>query len=254
MARPKYRRPPIEEAVCQLHFAPSQEWGLTLLAHLHLRLKDAYPEPPREQQILESELSGGREEGKLGFFLKTQIAKSRIQFPAENGTRLVSVGPDELGVHVLRPYAGWDQFRPRIVDALAAYREVATPVGVSRIGLRYINRIPLPPGEVQLGRYFTKFPDYPDGIPVSRMVAFFSRIECEFPDQPIRLSVTFADIETKPEEPPSVLLDIDAAWLRKNDALPVDRAMEQIDDLKERVSLTFEQYITDELRAAINGD
>ena len=49
----KYRNPPIEEAVCDLQFAPGIEWDPTLPGRMYGELKEFYGEKPRLQQLVE---------------------------------------------------------------------------------------------------------------------------------------------------------------------------------------------------------
>jgi uncharacterized protein (TIGR04255 family) len=116
-----------------------------------------------------------------------------VQLVAEKGTRLVGIGEDQLTVHMLRPYSKWEDFRPRIVQAIEAYRDTVNPEGVNRIGLRYINRIAVPEENPELGDYFTIPPKFPAVEPATKVLAFFNRKEVEYIDKPIRIVVTFAD-------------------------------------------------------------
>ena len=141
MARRKYRNPPIEEAVCDIQFAPTTEWDPTIPGRLYEQLKDTYNERPRPQQVVELPARGTFTEGKPLASPPPGLFQQRVQLLAENGTRIVGVSADRLSVHMLRPYSDWEEFSARIMRALNAYREVASPEAGSRIGLRYINRI-----------------------------------------------------------------------------------------------------------------
>ena len=65
----------------------------------------------------------------------------RVQLPTKDGTRLVNIGRNTLSINVLKPYDGWTLFRLRIERALRAYYDVAGQKTVTRVGVRYINRI-----------------------------------------------------------------------------------------------------------------
>ena len=116
----KYRNPPIEEAVCDLQFAPGVEWDPTLPGRIYGGLKGAYGEKPRLQQLVEAQLQGDIE-GQSSISMQQKVGKQRVQFLGEGGTRIVGVGADQLSVHMLRPYTGWESFRPQIHQALDAY-------------------------------------------------------------------------------------------------------------------------------------
>jgi uncharacterized protein (TIGR04255 family) len=171
----------------------------------------------------------------------------KVLFPTADDSKLVGIGPDELSVHVMRPYPGWEEdFRPRIADALAAYADLLTPVGVRRIGLRYINRIALPGAAPDLGAYFT-IPAAPATDEAPTVRAFLSRSESECQDAPVRVLLTFASVNTSPEAS-TYLLDIDVVRDWTDAPLQVPDTMPALDDLRRRERNVFEQAIKDKTR------
>jgi uncharacterized protein (TIGR04255 family) len=253
MERHRYKKPPIEEAVCDIQFAPGTDWDPTLPGRLFEKLKNTYHEKPRQMHVLESQFESAPAEGAPST-LRHRVGKLRVQLLAENGTRIVGISQDQLSVHMLRPYTQWEDFRPRIMEALDAYREVATPEGVTRLGLRYINRIALDEGEPELKRYFQIPPKFPDVGPPTKILAFFNRKEFEYLDKPIRIVVTFADVERRPSEKSSYMLDIDMIWIREDDPIPLADVPDIMEDVKTRHRQVFESLITDEMRRLFDAD
>jgi uncharacterized protein (TIGR04255 family) len=245
----RYKNPPIEEAICDIQFAPGTDWDPTVPGRLFEKLKGTYNEKPRQQQFVEAKLQSATSEGNPSVSLQHRFGKTRVQLSAENGTRLVGIGEDQLSIHMLRPYTKWENFRPRIIEALNAYRDTVSPEGVNRIGLRYINRIVLPEENPELGDYFTIPPKFPPVETPIRQLAFFNRKEAEYLDKPIRIVVTFADVDAKPSEKASVLLDLDIIWIRKEDPLSLVDALEVLDDMKVRHRQVFELLIKDKTRS-----
>ena len=156
--RHRYKNPPIEEALCEFRFKPGRDWDLTIPGKLQTKFDDEYTGKPREQKVVE-------------FAVKTQEGKSpnlsygeglaKVMLVTKSGKRVIGVGSDVLSVHMLRPYqdplqpnrSGWDEFEPRISKALKAYWDVAEPIGVCRIGIRYINKIVIPGKTVRVEEY-----------------------------------------------------------------------------------------------------
>jgi uncharacterized protein (TIGR04255 family) len=252
MERHRYKKPPIEEAVCDIQFAPGTDWDPTMPGLLFEKLKGTYGEKPREQQLVEAQLQSPTGEGSST--LQHRYGKMRVQLLAEKGTRIVGISQDQLSVHMLRPYTKWEDFRPRIMDAMKAYREVALPEGVTRIGLRYINRIVINESDPQLHKYFEIPPRFPKVEPVTKILAFFNRKESEYLDKPIRIVVTFADVEPRQSEKSSYILDLDIIWMRADDPIPFDELPDVIEDMKTRHRQVFESLITDETRKMFDGD
>jgi uncharacterized protein (TIGR04255 family) len=250
MQRRKYRNPPIEEAVCDFRFAPSTDWNPTLPGLLYEKLKDTYKETPRQQNVLEVPAPGQTlaPVGAAGPFTQ------RVQLVAEKGTRIVGISADHLSVHMMRPYSSWEEFRPMILDALRAYRKIANPEGINRIGLRYINRINIPYSNVKLEDYFTRPPIFPELKQPTRKRAFLDRKEAEFVDRAIRMVVTFADTEPKLPEMSSYLLDIDILWTSGIELIPLSAIGKALDEMKARERQVFESLITDQSRRLFDDD
>jgi uncharacterized protein (TIGR04255 family) len=180
--------------------------------------------------------------------------RNRLLLPSNDGTRFAVIGRNEVGFHVLPPYEGWGAFRNQIRQGLGIYEQTAAPRGVTRIAVRFINKLGMPGGKLELARYLKKAPEYPEGIPVTGMAAFLVRFGFDYPNEPIHLGVTLADIEAKDGDQPSVILDIETVWLRGEDVLPITQVIAKIDDLKNRVSVVFESYITDAARESFDAD
>ncbi len=160
------------------------------------------------------------------------------------------MGADVLSVNVLRPYSGWEHFSPRIEAALQAYNEVAAPEGVSRVGVRYINKIILPMKWVALGDYFRCGPPSVSELP-RKMAGFMSRVEFLYDDS-VKLFLTQASIDA-PEGRSAFLLDLDLVW-ESSEAKGLDTIMAVVGDLHEREGLAFEAIITDAAREVFNAD
>ncbi|MCI0418029.1 MAG: TIGR04255 family protein [Acidobacteria bacterium] len=246
--RGKYRNPPIEEAIVEFRFVPGQEWDLTIPGklHEHPAVKNQYPGKPRTQKVLEAAFQAGPGQTPN---LAVREGVGRIQLVDHSGSHLISLGSDVLSVNVLRPYDGWEKFRPRIEATLSAYAEVAAPSSVARIGVRYINRIVLPGRESNIKTYFRCGPPSAPKLP-RKMAGFMSRVEYVY-DDAVQLLLTQASIDA-PEGQSAFLLDLDVVW-ESAEAKGLDGAMEVVDDLHEREGKAFEAVITKAARDMFNG-
>ena len=218
------------------------------VGRLYEQLKGTYGEKPRPQHVVEAPFVGMNSEGKPAASPPRGLFKERVQLLAKNGTRIVGVSADQLSVHMLRPYSNWEEFRPSIMEALKAYRTIAHPEGVTRIGLRYINFITIGRDEQELDRYFTIPPKFPEVESATRVLGFFNRKEAEFIDKPIRIVITFTNLEPKNPDTLPYLLDIDVIWIRPDNPFPMDDIAGVLEDMKVRHRQVFESLITDEAR------
>ena len=250
MERKKYHNPPVEEAICEFHFSPGADWDYAFHINFLEQLRGEYSGKVRRQQVMEAGLQVGGDQHEAHLTMKQ--ARSRVQYPTRDGKRIVGIGENVLSVHSLRPYEGWDAFRPRVERALRVYEEVAGPAGVTRIAVRYINRIQLPSRNVKLGDYFTAPLSLPDSLNVT-VSALLNRTESLFADAPIRLACTFAGVEAPPGCSAFVMdNEVTQDWAQP--ALPLGEALDSVGRLKTRQTQVFESMITDKAREVFNAD
>ncbi len=230
---------------------PSAEWDPTVPGLLYQSLKTDYPARPRSQNVVEAGVQLPDDAGDGGASFQFRHNRSRVQFRSEDEKRIVGVGEDVLSVHVLRPYSSWEQFREQIQSAVSAYDDVAKPVGIARIGVRYINRIVVDAEVVELSEYFTSPPNPPATLP-QNLRSFLVRMDAAYEREPFRLVTTFASNDAA-EGQTAFILDIDVIgeW---PDPLDVGDAMGIIDNLRAKERSGFEALITDKARGLFDAD
>ena len=247
--RRRYKNPPIEEAICEFHFSPSQDWDFTIPGKLHTELSEEYTGKPQEQKVVEVglETQGGKPPN-----LRYGEGLAKVQLVTEDGKRMIGVGPDILSVHIMRPYqstahpgqSGWDEFYPRIQKAIEAYWKVSEPIGVKRIGIRYINKIVIPRIKARVENYLKCALQDVNGLP-DQIFSFMSRTEYNYQDN-VRLVLLQGSIETPPNNV-GFLLDLDVIW-QNADPITRDDALTKVSELREREREAFETVITDKAR------
>ena len=247
--RRRYRNPPIEEALCEFGFASGADWDPTIPGKLQVALGDEYSGKPREQKAVQVGLRV--QKGKLAD-LRYDEGISKVQLFTKVGTRMVGVGPDVLSIHMLRPYqdpvdfekGGWEEFRPRIVDALEAYREVASPGPVNGVGVRYINKLRVPLARVRVEDYLKCAYLEIDGLPQD-YGNFVSRVDYIYDDE-TRLELSYGLLSTSPNGV-QCLLDLDVIR-RPGTSVDWEDSLRIADDLHERAGSAFEAVVTDKAR------
>ena len=249
---PCYNTPPIKEALCEFHFKPKHDWDLTLPGKLQSALNQLgqeYTGKPHEQRVIAFGVEASDDQP---LSLRYGERLSRIHLIAQNGTRMIGVGPDVLSVHLLHPYynssnslpSGWNELESRILTALTAYWKVAEPIGIRRIGLKYINKIIIPGEEVRVEDYLRcAVPDV-DGLP-NRQRHFISRVEYVYDDSTLLiLSQGLADA---PPDHIGFLLDLDVIR-ETSDPIQEQDVLDIVRNFHARVRKAFETVITDKAR------
>jgi uncharacterized protein (TIGR04255 family) len=249
MANHQYDNPPVEEALCEFHFLPSEEWDLMLPALFREKIKTAYPGKARQQNLVAAELGYSPQLNEPGITLKQGLTK--YLFPSSDEKKMIGLAPDILSIHVLRPYDGWVDFQQRIKESLAAYVEVTKDSNVRRISMRYINKIEIPVptiGQaVDLDIYFTSSPKIPANLP-QNLSSFIVRNEFLYEEEyPIRMMFTLSDLKIPDPNFVALLLDIEAVQEWEN-PIGVEEALESLEILKAKQSKVFESLITDDTR------
>ena len=253
--RRHYKNPPIEEALCEFHFKPKQDWDLTIPGKLQAAIGDEYIGKPQEQRVVQVGLQakGGK---PSNLSLETGLAK--VQLVTSNGKRMVGVGPDVLSIHMLRPYhdpqrpgnSGWEEFLPRIEMALTSYWDVAQPQAVIRVGIRYINKIVIPQRSVEVKDFLNCALPQVEGLP-DELTSFMSRVDYTYGDN-VRIVLAQGSTDA-PQNYVGFLLDLDVIW-EGPEPLDKTHALTIVSDLRGRERAAFEAVITEKARELFDAD
>ncbi len=141
--------------------------------------------------------SGAASSGDLrdvGFLLTT-----------EDKRRAVQLRIDGLRFSRLNSYDGWESFRDEARALWSQYRGLTNPNGLERIGVRFINRIPIPP-IANLKHYLKTGPEIASSLE-QNLSNLFMRVVVPV-DAKTRVVVT--ELIDERQTPSSVVLDIDA--------------------------------------------
>lgn len=241
-------RPPLVEAVCEFRFAPTDQWDLTVPGRLYDRISDEFP--LREQaQSFALQLGEGARPAEPA----VQRTSDRVLMHREDGSALVQVGPHQLAVHHKLPYPGWAGFYTLIERMLGMYLEIV-PSTPERVGLRYINQIPLSSSETpEIGSLITLDPPIPAEID-RPLENFYQRYELQH-DAPEGILIhQTGGLQLSPEGERIVMLDLDFGSL-PGSAPDVADAASWLQAAHDRVEEAFQASVNPELLAKMRrGD
>jgi len=242
-----YRNPPIVEAIVELKFLGGKPWNLTIPGRFYDHIKDEFPDEPEQRDVVEASF-GENKAPDEGMFSVNRVGQ-RVLF--RNGNRLVVIGPNTLSINSVRPYEGWESLKLRVRRALEVYRSVLSPDAISGIGVRYVNKIEIPPGPFRLQDYFTVGQGLPPtGFPV-QLTSFFDRMELAYDEIPATIAFTWASAKSEKAEASAFVLDLDLRW---NESCSFEDTLKNIQDLRDRERLAFESLINDRLRETFDAD
>lgn len=205
-SRIRYEAPPIQEAICELHFELPKPLDREAIQRMQAVWQSQYP----NQQVV-TEKSLEVRFGMEGVDTTSNEVGHKLIARSADEKDLAQMGKSFVAVNRLKPYLGWEEsFRDTILQRL---REVTSVYGferISRIGLRYINRIDLPQHPARWADWFTFRPPVPaDMGDCGGEFAWHFRHDLE---SDLKCSINFVTLpQTTPAES-SVILDIDVIW------------------------------------------
>lgn len=136
MTEQPYKEPPITEAVIELRFAAPLEMGE--VEKVSAVLKSFYPvhQPVRGVGV-HLNVPPGREGATTAQPIETHGHK----LSTEDQTQIAVVWPAQFIFSQLAPYPGWDVFFERFCRDWALWKRTLSYRKITRIGVRYINRV-----------------------------------------------------------------------------------------------------------------
>ena len=149
---PHLSKAPIVEAVIDIRVVPSVKWDeISLQSDLKQRL----PDFPKVETLRQAryQLTIGKQNnptvedfGCVGF-----------KFQSSDNLHIAQFNKEAFVFSRLKPYLDWAQLRQEALRLWAIYCELLRPKQVTRIGLRFINRIAIKQEKVELADYY-KYP------------------------------------------------------------------------------------------------
>ncbi len=150
---------PIQEAIFEIKFKDNIKWDFTVPGILFEKIKNKFP---KKKNIIEGmvEFKFNQKENvePIQNYKKNEIP----QFLNEKQNIFVIIKKNQISIHHLRPYTSWTNYKKLIEFVYSEYvktiketvKQEIEAKDISRIGLRYINRIEIPNDDFKLENYF----------------------------------------------------------------------------------------------------
>ncbi len=230
-----YKRPPIVEAVIDFRFgAPLTE---PEIRRVRSRFEGHYPSVEEVQKIEVAIGPGG---------VVTNSAFDGFMMRSRNGSDICLVRPSGFTSVRLAPYPGWDAFEATAQENFKSFTNAAGRHKISRIGVRFINRIDIPLKIVEghdLNEFFTVGPSIPENLS-NHVNEYSMKFEIVDAETGVKIIVNTGISHPALLECISVLLDIDTIIDRDIPERAVLR-WEQVRTLRHVKNRVFENCITD---------
>ncbi|HLG20229.1 MAG TPA: TIGR04255 family protein [Bdellovibrionota bacterium] len=194
---------PIQEAVIDFQIKPFGPDVLSSLEALHEQTKEAFPIKEPLARV-EASMSIHAEQGVHDIGGKSE--RVGILCRSASGNEVVQFRRDGFAYSLLKPYSDWGSFVQKAKELWDKYKKTLPEARISRLGVRNINILELPPPGTKLTEYFHPLLSIPKDLPKT-VRQLFTRVELPF-DNDIRAAVVQAFPTGDPVKP-SYLIDID---------------------------------------------
>ncbi len=247
--RRHYSRAPITEAIIDFRLALAEDFAIDKLADIHSRIKDDFPIiQPWKKGVVTVNPSGP----DVSIKVNAPTQNHGFVFRSRDNVRIFQVTADGFTFNRLAPYPSWEEFRSEARSLWKIYREICTPICVTRAAIRYVNQIDIPAEDlVELKDYLNTVPEISSHLTQKVLQTFFMQLQ--IPQQDLN-SLLIINEAIAPQTNPNfitIILDLDLfreqIWDKEDE--DIWQFLEQLHDRKNEV---FEASITDRTRELIN--
>ncbi len=176
------------------------------LASLQNRLKDRYP----SKQVRHSWSGQFEFKGDAPPVAKGSSEPFGYLFTSADGKQVVQARRHGFSFTRLTPYQNWEAFIGEARDLWQKYVQLTRPEKVTRVALRFINRLDLPLPITDLKQYLLTGPELAPGLPQGLTSFFFRVVVPDTARQAVAIITETTEDAEHPRGRLPVILDIDA--------------------------------------------
>lgn len=198
---------PIAEALLDIRVQPREDITVEHLLALEDMLRPAY-EQRKEKRQNQFQIKVDLTKPDAGHAKISSPVTTGYSFANVDGSRLVQVAREGFTQNFLPKYSDGDDLLTESRKNWESYARVAMPALITRLALRYINRISIPTQEMDFNDYFPEAPRVPAELP-QFLANYFSRVTIINPEIGAHAAVAQAFSGEHDETGIQFVLDID---------------------------------------------
>lgn len=235
------RNAPIVEAVIDIRVKVKEDLLLEQLSELDSAISKEYPEKKERYKW----------EGKLEFkkgaspISTTTETIDGYMFISSDQKQIFQATLDGFTFSRLKPYETWEHFRDEAHRLWKLYRDVAFPE-ITRVALRYINKMEFPLPIKDFSDYLTAPPIVPEGLPQG-VSSFLTRVVIHEPEMDAAAIITQSLEQLVTPNLLPIILDIDV-FKQKTEGIKEDEAWELLERLRHFENKIFFKSITEKAK------
>ena len=238
---PILAKAPITEALIDIRIRVRDDLKIDQLYSIYESISKEYPNK-KERSLWE-----GRVEFKKGEIPVSTDAEmvNGYVFISADEKQVFQARLDGFTFNRLKPYETWDCFRDEARRLWEKYSEVTSPE-ITRVALRYINKVELPLPITDFSEYLTAAPIVPAGLPQG-VTSFLSRVVIHEPEISAAGIITQALEQMVDPDIIPVILDIDV-FKQKSEGMSEEEAWQILERLRNFKNKIFFKSITEKAR------
>jgi uncharacterized protein (TIGR04255 family) len=226
---------PIVEAVIEIRTRVESPWEESALRE---QLKAKLPDYPKiiSQSEFRHELKV--KAGQPPEQLFRDLGWRGLRLHSADGRYIAQFNREGFIFSRLQPYESWDQFKEEAMRLWKMYEDLGKFLEVHRLGVRFINRITLPVGEVRLEDYLRVPPQPPSELDLP-IIGFFHQDSLIVTGYPYTVNIvkTVQPPQTSGSDGGGLILDIDVITTKPFDqgANAIDKNLAEMRWLKNKI-------------------
>jgi uncharacterized protein (TIGR04255 family) len=229
---PHLPRAPIIEAVIDWRVKLAPVFDVTKLKEVGAAFGSEYQLADEEKQF---QFGIKQKAGAEAELTSRQLGIHGYRFRSADGLQVVILSPDGFSFSRLKPYTRWELVFSEACRLWDIYRKACEPEEISRIAVRYINRIAFPLPVKDFAQYLTVPPAVPPGAPPVLAALLFKAV---LHDPPSGISANVTQVIEPPEDGMlPFILDIDAYVIRNMEpnSLEISSPFTALREMKNRI-------------------
>lgn len=159
---PVFANAPITEALLDIRVELPKDIDLNKIATFHNSIKDRFSE---KKERIHFEASFKIAQGEPPTTTPAFSEPDGYLFRSPNENKIVQARLDGFTFNKLKPYEEWKLFYADARELWDLYFKITTPVRITRIALRYINRIEIPLPMENFKEYIKTIPEIAPDLP-----------------------------------------------------------------------------------------
>ena len=238
-----YPNAPLTEAILDIRVKLPSQITPAKLKSVQVGEKERYPQQEKGLLFV-GEMSMGEQVGA-----SAKQALKGYRFISQGKRQIFQARFDGFTFNRLAPYETWETFRDEARRLWNVYRSIAKPQNITRLALRYINRLDLPFPLNDLKDYLRTTPEISPNMSQT-LSGYFMQLQLPQPDIGAMLCLNQTLIPPPGPNLVSVILDFDL-FCQENVPGSEQDIWKQFEVLRNRKNEVFEACLTNKTRKLI---